>query len=113
MNGEKEPAIKLSREINYGAILQAFVVFLAVGVPLSGFLLADHSAIVGLTERVAAVERGQAETHAQFQRIAEETRSQFQRISDAREHDAAEQRAAIAKVQEIIVDGQLKAANRK
>jgi hypothetical protein len=90
MNGEKEPAIRLSSEITYGHILQAAVVMLMIG----GFWVTDHSTVVELRERIAAVERGQAET-----------RVQFQRISDAREHDVDEIRAKIEKVQELIVDG--------
>jgi hypothetical protein len=112
MNGEKEPAIRLSREISYGAILQAGVIVLTIAMPLCAFLLADHSAIVGLTERVSAIERGQVEMHAQFQRIAEETRAQFQRISDAREHADSELRSKVEKVQELIMDGMRTATHK-
>jgi hypothetical protein len=92
MNGE--PVIKLSREISLGHIVQALAMVFTVGVPIMAFLVSDHSSIVGLDARLANVERGQAETHAQFQRIL-----------DARERDASEIRTKIEKVQELIMDG--------
>jgi hypothetical protein len=97
MNGEKEPAIKLSREISYGSIMQAAVIIIMIG----GFLVTDHSSIVGLTERIANVEKG-----------VDSIRTERSHDRDAQERFASDMRSKIEKVQELITDG-MRTAGRK
>jgi hypothetical protein len=97
MNEGKEPAIKLSREISYGSIMQAMVIIIMIG----GFLVTDHSSIVGLTERIGNVEKG-----------IENIRTERAHDRDAQERFAGEMRSRIEKVQELITDGMRTASHK-